>query len=137
MLHTSDTRGGQARQVGNTTTFAGSKRGMVTYDPEISMNFNSKVDKYFQVEQQGDMNGNFKLRQGDLKMLSGRKLSYSDPMLLNTDGPLSDGARLKSSWSQKHSNTCHNLWEYQADHSKYYIAKTLVIYGVQVGNWKH
>ena len=118
MLHTGDTSGGQARQVGNTTTLAGSKRGMVTYDPEISMNFNSKVDKYFQVEQQGDMNGNFKLRQGDLKMLSGRKLSYSDPMLLNTDGPLSDGARLKSSWSQKHSNTCHNLWEYQADHSK-------------------
>ena len=90
---------------------------MVTYDPEISMNFNSKVDKYFDVEQHGDMNGNFKLRQGDLKMLSGRKLSYSDPMLLNTDCPSTDTNRVKSSWSQKHSNTCQNLWEYQADHT--------------------
>ena len=46
------------------------------------MNCDSKVNKFF--ANSGDMNGNFKLRQGDLATLSGRKLSQSDPMLLNS-----------------------------------------------------
>ena len=42
------------------------KRTAVSYDPEISMNFGSKVDKYLGEPAgqggSGDMNGNFKLR---------------------------------------------------------------------------
>ena len=73
------------------------------FDPEISMNFNSKVDKYFTDDPAaGDFNGNFKLRQGDLKSLSDRKLSQSDPLLLNS---LSGGE------PRGPSNTC--LWQYQ------------------------
>ena len=57
---------------------------VLCFDPEISMNFNSKVDKYFGGDPAGDFNGNFKLRQGDLQTLSDRKLSQSDPLLLNS-----------------------------------------------------
>ena len=46
------------------------------------MNCDSKVNKFF--ANTGDMNSNFKLRQGDLATLSGRKLSQSDPMLLSS-----------------------------------------------------
>ena len=82
---------------------------MVTYDPEISMNYNSKVDRYFISDNMGDMNGNFKLRQGDLQQMSGRKLSQSDPMLLSGQKRPGPGVHR----SHVHSNTCHNLWEYQ------------------------
>ena len=55
-------------------------------DPEISMNYDSKVNKFFANNTNGDMNGNFKQRQGpgSLGMLSSRKLSQSDPMLLSS-----------------------------------------------------
>ena len=79
---------------------------VLCFDPEISMNFNSKVDKYFCGDPAGDFNGNFKLRQGDLQTLSDRKLSQSDPLLLNSCQGVSHVPRGQG-------NTCHNLWEYQ------------------------
>ena len=72
------------------------KRTAVSYDPEISMNFGSKVDKYLGEPAgqggSGDMNGNFKLRQGD------RKLSYSDPTLLNSSLWEQQGLRRQVTW---------------------------------------
>ena len=72
------------------------KRTAVSYDPEISMNFGSKVDKYLGEPAgqggSGDMNGNFKLRQGD------RKLSYSDPTLLNSTLWEQQGLRRQTTW---------------------------------------
>ena len=70
------------------------------------MNFNSKVDKYFCEDPGGDFNGNFKLRQGDLQTLSDRKLSQSDPLLLNS-------CHVSQVPPRGQAGTCHNLWEYQ------------------------
>ena len=66
------------------------KRSTVTYDPEISMNYGSKVDRY--LGGSGDMNGNFKLGQTD------RKLSYSDPTLLNSSLWEQQGLRRQVTW---------------------------------------
>ena len=68
------------------------KRSTVTYDPEISMNYGSKVDRYLGGGGAGDMNGNFKLGQTD------RKLSYSDPTLLNSSLWEQQGLRRQTTW---------------------------------------
>ena len=47
------------------------------------MNYDSKVNKFFANNTNGDMNANFKQRQG-IGMLNSRKLSQSDPMLLSS-----------------------------------------------------
>ena len=84
-------------------------------DPEISMNYDSKVNKFF--ANTGDMNGNFKLRQGSLAMLSGRKLSQSDPMLLNsvdTILPTPRGPGHHQMPARSRNMTSINLWEEQS-----------------------
>ena len=64
------------------------KRPGVSYDPEISMNYGSKVDKY--LGGAGDLNGNFKGRQLEVGVgtVQSRNLSYSDPALLTSSQPL-------------------------------------------------
>ena len=103
-MHTSHARPQDSSNLGGENV----KRNMICFDPEISMNYASKVDKYFTVENNaaGDFNGNFKLRQGDLQMISDRKLSRSDPQLLNSN----------TRHVTRTGATCQNLWEYQVIH---------------------
>ena len=85
------------------------KRPGVSYDPEISMNYGSKVDKY--LGGGGDLNGNFKARQGEVGVVGGvgggvssRTLSYSDPALLTSSQPPQVSR-------PSHSHTCSSLWQ--------------------------
>lgn len=93
-------------------------------DPEISMNYDSKVNKFFANNTNGDMNGNFKLRQqgpGSLGMLSSRKLSQSDPMLLSSGDhmmvvttPRGPGGHHQMSGARtRNIRAGANLWEEQ------------------------
>ena len=80
------------------------KRTGVSYDPEISMNYGSKVDKY--LGGAGDLNGNFKGRQVEVGVgaVNSRNLSYSDPALLTSSEPLRPPR-------PSHSHTCSSLWQ--------------------------
>ena len=80
------------------------KRPGVSYDPEISMNYGSKVDKY--LGGAGDLNGNFKGRQVEVGVgaVNSRNLSYSDPALLTSSQPPQVSR-------PSHSHTCSSLWQ--------------------------
>ena len=120
MLHTShDPGSGSGLANGGLAPlaeFPGDRRQEAEHycDPEVSMNYDSKVNKFF--ANTGDMNGNFKLRQGSLAMISGRKLSQSDPMLLNSvDGVLAThrGPHHHQLPVRSQTRTSGNLWEEQ------------------------
>ena len=119
MLHTSHDPGSGLANGGLAplAEFPGDQRREADHygDPEVSMNYDSKVNKFF--ANTGDMNGNFKLRQGSLAMLSGRKLSQSDPMLLNsvdTILPTPRGPGHHQMPARSRNRTSINLWEEQS-----------------------
>ena len=93
------------------------KRPGVSYDPEISMNYGSKVDKY--LGGSGDLNGNFKGRQVE----SSRNLSYSDPALLTSSEPLRPSQSRPS-----HSQTCSSLWRQHQAGRDTLIPTTLLLH---------
>ena len=122
MLHTShDSGSGVLAPLGE---FSGDRRQQEAEhygDPEISMNYDSKVNKFFANNNtnNGDMNGNFKLRnQSSLGMLNSRKLSQSDPMLLGSADiimvtPRVGGHQQMSGARSRNIRGSVNLWEEQ------------------------
>ena len=124
MLHTShDSGSGVLAPLGE---FSGDRRQHEAEhygDHEISMNYDSKVNKFFaannNTNNNGDMNGNFKLRnQSSLGMLNSRKLSQSDPMLLGSADiimvtPKDGGHQQMSGAKSRNIRGSVNLWEEQ------------------------